>query len=141
MFQKILVPVDLTEPELTDEAVRAALELAKVGNASLRLVNVQVFMAAAGADYVPPNFGDLLREAAEQQLAEEAAAIDYPPDRISSAVRFGAVYHEVLLEADDWGADLIVICSHRPSMATYLLGSNAQNIVRHAKTSVLVLRR
>ena len=38
------------------------------------------------------------------------------------------------------GADLIVIGSHRPAMSTYLLGSNAKTIVRHAKCSVLVLR-
>ena len=46
-----------------------------------------------------------------------------------------------LAEAEDWGADLIVVGSHRPTMATYLLGSNAKTIVRHAKCSVLVVRR
>ena len=55
-------------------------------------------------------------------------------------VRTGGVYPEVLAEAQDWGADLIVIGSHRPAMSTYLLGSNAKTIVRHAKCSVLVLR-
>ena len=38
-------------------------------------------------------------------------------------------------------SDLIVVGSHRPSMATYLLGSNASTIVRHARSSVLVVRR
>jgi nucleotide-binding universal stress UspA family protein len=33
-----------------------------------------------------------------------------------------------------------VIGSHRPSMAIYLIGSNAARIVRHAKCSVLVVR-
>jgi hypothetical protein len=50
------------------------------------------------------------------------------------------VYHEVLAEADAWGADLIIVGSHSPSMGTYLLGSNAQKIVRHANCSVLVVR-
>jgi nucleotide-binding universal stress UspA family protein len=36
---------------------------------------------------------------------------------------------------------LIVVGSHRPTMATYLLGSNAKTIVRHAKCSVLVVRK
>jgi nucleotide-binding universal stress UspA family protein len=67
--------------------------------------------------------------------------IAYPAERVSSVVRFGAVYPEVLAEAEEWGADLIVIGSHRPTMATYLLGSNAKTIVRHAKCSVLVVRQ
>ena len=38
------------------------------------------------------------------------------------------------------GADLIIIGSHRPAMSTYLLGSNATTVVRHAGCSVLVVR-
>jgi nucleotide-binding universal stress UspA family protein len=52
----------------------------------------------------------------------------------------GSVYNEVLAEAKKIGADLIVVGSHRPGMATYLLGSNASTIVRHAECSVLVIR-
>jgi nucleotide-binding universal stress UspA family protein len=55
-------------------------------------------------------------------------------------VGLGSVYNEVLNQADRIGADLIVVGSHQPSMATYLLGSNAATIVRHAKCSVLVVR-
>ena len=55
-------------------------------------------------------------------------------------VRMGSVYAEVLDEAGRIGADLVVVGSHRPSMATYLLGSNAATIVRHARCSVLVVR-
>ncbi len=55
-------------------------------------------------------------------------------------VRMGSVYAEVLDEAGRIGAALVVVDSHRPSMATYLLGSNAATIVRHATSSVLVVR-
>jgi nucleotide-binding universal stress UspA family protein len=37
-------------------------------------------------------------------------------------------------------ADLIVIGSHHPNWSTYLIGSNATKIVRHALCSVLVVR-
>ncbi|HEY8008599.1 MAG TPA: universal stress protein [Methylocella sp.] len=50
--------------------------------------------------------------------------------------RTGVVYHEVLAEAEAWGADLIIVGSHSPSMGTYLVGSNAQKIVRRANCSV-----
>ena len=52
----------------------------------------------------------------------------------------GSVYNEVLAEAESVKADLIVIGSHRPAMSTYLLGSNATTIVRHAPCSVMVVR-
>ena len=68
------------------------------------------------------------------------AGIDLPADRKSAAARAGGIYHELLQEAQDWNADLIVVGSHRPVMSDYLLGSNAKTIVRHAQCSVLVVR-
>jgi nucleotide-binding universal stress UspA family protein len=141
MFEKLLIPVDLTEPELTKQALDEALAIAKGTGAKLRFVNVQSLVPVAFIDYIPANFDEELRTAAEQELAEVAAKVDYPQDRVSTIVRFGAIYPEVLAEAEDWGADLIVLSSHRPAMSTYLLGSNAKTIVRHAKCSVLVVRR
>jgi nucleotide-binding universal stress UspA family protein len=141
MFKKILVPVDLSEPEMTTLALDAALALAKTGDASLRLVNVQPLVPVAFIDYIPPNFDEEMRDAAERDLTALAGKVDLSAGRVTSTVRFGAVYPEVLAEAEDWGADLIVVGSHRPTMATYLLGSNAKTIVRHAKCSVLVARK
>jgi universal stress protein G len=60
--------------------------------------------------------------------------------RISSVVRQGGIYHEILEEAAAVKADLIVMTSHRPAMRTYFLGSNAGHVVRYAKCSVLVVR-
>ncbi len=142
MFKKILVPVDLSEPDMTKLAVDAAVALAKTTpDSSIRLVNVQPLVPVAFVDYIPPNFDEEMREAAEKDLVDLAGKVDLPPARVSSTVRFGAVYPEVLAEAEDWSGDLIVVGSHRPTMATYLLGSNAKTIVRHARCSVLVVRQ
>lgn len=141
MYKKILVPVDLAEKEMTQLALDAALPIARANAAELRLVNIQPIVPVSMIDYIPPNFDDELRQTAEKELAEMIGHVDYPSAQRSSSVRFGAVYPEVLAEAEDWGADLIVIGSHRPTMATYLLGSNAKTIVRHAKCSVLVARK
>jgi nucleotide-binding universal stress UspA family protein len=142
MYRKILVPVDMGEADMLEMALDAALALAKTGaEAQLRLVNVQPLVPVAFVDYIPPTFDEEMRQAAEKEMADIAAKVDLPHERVSSTVRFGAVYPEVLAEAEDWGADLIVIGSHRPTMATYLLGSNAKTIVRHANCSVLVVRR
>lgn len=141
MYKKILVPVDLGENDMTKLGLDAALALARPNGAELRLINVQPLVPIALIDYIPPNFDEETREATEKELAAACAALDYPREKVSSIVRFGAIYPEVLAEAEDWGADLIVVGSHRPTMATYLLGSNAKTIVRHAKCSVLVVRR
>lgn len=140
MFKKVLVPIDLSEPEMTKLGVDAALELARIGGAELRVINVQPLVPIAFSDYIPPNFDEELRDATEKALADALAHIDYPKEKVTSILRFGSIYPEVLAEAGEWGADLIVIGSHRPTMATYLLGSNAKTIVRHAKCSVLVVR-
>ena len=141
MYKKILVPVDLGEKDMTDLALAAALPIAGANKAEVRLLNIQPIVPVSVIDYIPPNFDDDLRQEAEKEMAATVGRLDYPATLVSSAVRFGAVYPEVLAEAEDWGADLIVVGSHRPSMATYLLGSNAKTIVRHARCSVLVARK
>lgn len=140
MFKKILAPIDLSEQELARRAVAAAVAQAKAAGAALRLVNVQALAPVAMMDYLPPSFDEELRANAEKELASLCETIDYPADLLSKTVRFGAIYPEVLAEAEAFDADLIVLCSHRPTMASYFLGSTASAVVRHAKCSVLVLR-
>jgi nucleotide-binding universal stress UspA family protein len=62
------------------------------------------------------------------------------PGMISTVVRQGGIYHEVIEEAKAMPADLIVMTSHRPDMRSYFLGSNAGHVVRYAGCSVLVVR-
>jgi nucleotide-binding universal stress UspA family protein len=81
-----------------------------------------------------------MRENAETALKHVAEKVPLPHGRVSWTVRVGGVYPEILAEADACGADLIVIGSHRPGMSTYLLGSNAKTVARHAKCSVLIVR-
>ena len=140
MFKTILVPVDLTELEISRPAMQKAVALAEWSGAALRLVNVQQLLPATFMDYVPADFDAQQKTDAEAELASLAAQLRLPHERISTVVRVGGVYPEILAEAESWGADLIVIGSHRPAMSTYLLGSNAKTVVRHAKCSVLVVR-
>ena len=48
-------------------------------------------------------------ETLKKELVETVGRIDYPAAKLTSTVRFGAIYPEVLAEAEDWGADLIVV--------------------------------
>ena len=140
MFRTILVAVDLAEVDLARTAVTNAVGLAQQSGGAIRLVNVHQLLPATYMDYVPAEFDEEQRQDAESKLKLLASQVPLSSDRVSYVVRTGGIYPEILAEADDWGADLIVIGSHRPAMATYLLGSNAKTVVRHAKCSVLVIR-
>ena len=140
MFQKILVPVDLADPEFVKPALTTAVELAKTSGGAVRLVNVIPMTPVMLAEYVPPDFDVQQRGSAEEALAIIAKESGLPADKVSTVVRQGGIYHEVLEEAKLFGCDVIVMSSHRPAMKTYFLGSNAGHVVRYAKCSVLVVR-
>jgi universal stress protein G len=88
---------------------------------------------------VPPDFEAQQKTASEEALSIIAGECGLD-GKVTSIVRQGGIYHEVLEEAKNIHADLIVMSSHRPAMKTYFLGSNAGHVVRYAKCSVLVLR-
>lgn len=140
MFKSILVPVDLAETEASSVALERAIALAKASNGKLRLIYIRSVMPVTYMEFVPQSFDTEQQAECEEKIAEIAARVPLAPENVSAVVRMGSIYNEVLDEAEKMGADLIVIGSHRPSMATYLLGSNASAIVRHAHASVLVIR-
>jgi nucleotide-binding universal stress UspA family protein len=140
MYQRIVLAVDLAEPTPSPKGLAQAVELAKTGGGELRLVNVQPIIPATFMEYVPVDFDVEQAQRATEALEEILAAVDLPAERKTAATRAGGIYHELLQEASEWDADLIVVGSHRPVMSDYLLGSNAKTIVRHAQCSVLVVR-
>ncbi len=140
MYKKILVPVDIADPELARPAVSAAVGMAGTDGGTIRLVHVVPLTSGMLVEYVPPDFEEEQRKAADVALAEIARSSELEAAQISHTVRQGGIYHEVLEEAKAIGADLIVMSSHRPAMRTYFLGSNAGHIVRYAPCSVLVVR-
>ena len=140
MYKTILVPVDLGDRATAQPALDRAVALATASGGTIRLITVRSIVPVTYMEFVPPSFDKGQQLEAEAALAEVAAGVPLPPERVSAVVRLGSIYNEVLEEAEKTGADLIVVGSHRPTMATYLLGSNAATIVRHARCSVLVVR-
>jgi len=140
VYKRIVLAVDLAEPSPAPKGLAQALEMAKMSGGELRLVNVQPIVPATFMEYVPADFDLEQNKRAQETLDAVVAGIDLPANRKSAVARAGGIYHELLQEASDWNADLIVVGSHRPVMSDYLLGSNAKTIVRHAQCSVLVVR-
>ena len=141
MFNSILVPIDLVDTDLAKPAIETAASLSKSSGGSVRLVNVMPMTPVMLAEYVPPDFDAQQRQTSNDALSIVARESGIDARRISTSIRQGGIYHEILEEAADVDADLIVMTSHRPSMQNYFLGSNAGHIVRYAKCSVLVVRR
>ena len=140
MYKQILVPVDVADPDLAKPAIAAACSMAKGSGGSVRLINVLPMTPVMLAEYVPADFDAQQRQTSEEALAIVARESGIDQGRISTTVRQGGIYHEILEEATSVRADLIVMTSHRPAMRTYFLGSNAGHVVRYAKCSVLVVR-
>ncbi|MBN9063106.1 MAG: universal stress protein UspA [Rhizobiales bacterium 65-9] len=140
MFQKILLTVDLADTDIAQSAIGRAVEMTSKGGGALRLIYVRPLMPLMMLEYVPDGFDAERQAEAEARVKELAGKLPIPADRVTMVVRQGGVYPEVIAEAESWGADVIVAGSHRPAMSTYLLGSNASAIVRHAPCSVLVVR-
>ena len=142
MYNKILVPIDLADPDLAKPAVAAALMMAQA-HGTIRLLNVLPLTPVMLAEYVPPDFEAQQRRTAEDALAIVARETGLAPARVSAVVRQGGIYQEILEEAGSIDADLIVMSSHRPqrhAVRTYFLGSSAGHVVRYARCSVLVVR-
>src|SRR3954452_20304356 len=140
MFKSILVPIDLADTDLAKPAIATAATLSQSWGGSVRLLNVLPMTPVMLAEYVPADFDVQQRQSSEEALTIVARESGIPAERISTAIRQGGIYHEILEEAAIMKADLIVMTSHRPAMRTYFLGSNAGHVVRYAKCSVLVVR-
>lgn len=92
----------------------------------------------------PINYEDLLRprvEEAERLIAETAQALGAANLHVETAMRRGDPRREVVEEATEWNADLIVVGSHgRTGVERWLMGSVSEGVMRHAPCSVEVVR-
>ncbi|MDX7987357.1 universal stress protein [Xenorhabdus sp. 12] len=145
MYNTILVPIDISESDLTDNAIKHAEYLARISNAKVHLFHSVPDISRFSVSY--SYHYDLLSAFAkkaiansEEELKKVVERIDLPKDKISFSVAFGSPRDKVLSTAREIGADLIIVGSRRPDISTHLLGSNASGIVGYADISVLVVR-
>jgi len=145
-YHQILVPVDgsPTSAKALDEAIR----LAQLTGARLRLVHVVDELSYVNGFEPAMNYLNeiipLMREAGEKLLAHERQkALDKGVDADSVLIVEGPgrICDHVTEQARRIKADLIVVGSHgRRGIGRVLLGSDAEQIVRHAPVPVLVVR-
>ncbi|MBL1437092.1 MAG: universal stress protein [Rhodobacteraceae bacterium] len=141
MYKKIFVPIDVNQESSWRGALPTAIEFAKKDGAKLYLFTVvpDFGMAMVGS-FFPKDYAEKAMVHAEHEL--KAVARNNVPSDIDCTcyVRHGTIYKRIIKSANELGADLIVLTSHRPETKDYLLGPNAARVVRHASQSVFVIR-
>lgn len=141
MYKDILLPIDLGHDSSWEKALPVALGLCQAFGARLHIMTVipDFGMSIVGS-FFPKDFEKDTLKGAETQLHEFVREQVPEGIEVQHIVAHGTVYEEVLATQKKIGADLIVMGSHRPELADYLLGPNAARVVRHADCSVLVVR-
>jgi nucleotide-binding universal stress UspA family protein len=143
MAKRILVPLDRTP---TAEAIIPLIAaVARAAGATVRLLHVapvphNVEMPAGHViAYADQEMDRLDVEHTEYMRAVAEAHLTGVPTEVG--VRFGDAVDEILAEADRFGADLIGVATKtRSSITRALLGSVAEELVRRAPVTVMLVR-
>ena len=141
MYTDILLPVDLGNESSWAKALPAAIEYCEAFGSNLHVMTVMPdFRSPMVAQFFPDDHEDKLMDNAKDVLHKFVA--DRVPEeiKVQHIVADGTIYKAIIETADDIGADLIIMGSHRPELQDYLLGPNAARVVRHSQKSVLVGR-
>ncbi len=137
MFTNILCPVDFSED--SERALAVALALARSTTGHVTIVTVVDPLLSAGA--AAAGAGAALDDQTQQELRSllERAAPGLPaPSTAAVAVRVGHPADEILRQAEECNADIIVMGMRGIGSAQrLLLGSTSEHVL--AKTTVPVL--
>ncbi len=141
MYKSILLPVDLNQESSWKVALPKAIEMASGNSAKLHILTViPDFGMSMVASYFPADYAKGAVAETKKVMADFISAQVPDGVQVSTYVRHGTIYKEIIQSADALECDLIVLASHRPETSDYLLGPNAARVVRHAKQSVFVIR-
>ncbi|MHA6344526.1 universal stress protein [Roseivivax sp. CAU 1761] len=142
MFHTILVPIDLGSEASWRRALPQAVELARLSGGTLHLMSVVPDVGMPLVEgYFPKDFERQALQAAKTRLDELARREVSDEVRHEQHIRLGHIWRNIRGEIDAVGADLVVMASHDPDTTRdFLIGSNADRVVRRAPCSVLVVR-
>lgn len=142
MFSKVLLPVDLNHKASWSTALQRAVEIVEMSKGELHVLSVTPdFGMAIVGEFFPENYEKMMLEKAAEKL--QAFADKNIGKKVTTKLHLahGHVAEKILKSAEDLDIDLIVMASHDPDrIRDFLVGSNAERIVRHSPVSVLITR-
>jgi nucleotide-binding universal stress UspA family protein len=140
-LETILVPTDL-RPD-SKVALSFALALAQKFEANLVLLHVfaEPYSSDTEIGAGTVRLLDATREAAEREVARLEQQLRDQYSKWRSAFRIGSPFEQILREAADLKASLIVMASHSYGWFDRLVdGSDAERVLRQAPCPVLIAR-
>lgn len=142
MFNTVLLTIDLNDKKSWERALPQAIELVRPSGGMLHIMSVVPDMGTPLVDgFFPPNYEEIAVAAASKAL-DKLVEEEVPDDvRIKQHLAFGKIHKKVLRVIEQTNCDLVVMASDPPDlMREFLVGSNADRIVRRSPVSVLVVR-
>ena len=141
-IDSILVPVDFSQSSF--EALEYAIEFAERVAARLIVFHAMHLGYAFTADgYAMVDLSVLMKDArrdAEQQMQEFVRLAKFRGVKFETAVKIAPPASEICVFADQRDVDLIITATHgRTGLKHLLMGSVAEQVVRHARQAVLVV--
>jgi len=143
MYKNILCPVDGSAT--SNYGLREAIQLAKVHGAKLRLFHViDTYVPIIYVDSLPNiNVLDILQRNAEtviETAGNQAKKAGVMADTKIAETLGGNPAEEIVKEAGEWPADIIVMGTHGlRGLNRLVMGSDAENIVRTSPVPVMLL--
>ncbi|EOV0962926.1 universal stress protein [Edwardsiella piscicida] len=115
MYKTILVPIDLTEDNMSRLVIPHVENFARQEDAHIHFLAVLPPLSSFyGMGSLPvghyPSEKDRLQHA-EAGLRQVAAQFNLPEDRVHCTIAIGAPRDRILLQAEEIGADLIIVAS------------------------------
>lgn len=138
MFNKILIPIDLSNDDHAVEVIEKAYKLGK--SSELVLLHVLEEIPEQVRDDFPEEFDNNDIAEAERELKLILSRANVPNDKVEIVVLKGSSCDVIIDASEKYGIDLIVLDSTRQGLEKYILGSTATKVVKVAKCSVLVKR-
>ncbi len=142
MFKSVLLTVDLNEKASWEKALPQAVELVRASQGVLHLLFVEPdFGTPMVEGYFPADFEKHALERAKAAM-DALIAQEVPDDiYVKEHLSVGKMHTEVLKAIENTQCDLVVMAAHAPDrVREFLVGSNADRVVRRSPVSVLVVR-
>ncbi len=142
-FSTILIAVDFSDS--SDNAFQMALSIAKKFSAKLLIVHVINEPADLRGFYVPhvsfENLEKEIEEGAKKMMESFCRQNMHNFENFESLIVSGLAYEQIIGQAEEKSADLIVLGTHgRTGLDHVLFGSTAEKVVRRSKLPVLTVR-
>lgn len=141
MAGKLLVPIDLNQEEALERVFGTIRDIVP-DDAMVELLTVVPNLDSGVFPYVSQELLQRTLDAARtrvQEIGQERLGDSGPTWRADALI--GPIARAIVDTAEERGTDLIVMASHDPGMMDLLLGSTADQVVRRAHCSVLIVRQ